>query len=86
MLYASIKNRIGCARLGVGDCTFLGKGVQTKLSVVLLCDGGEAVESGQVEVGVVAEIGVAAGDRLIDFKRAERLVSIVYLRYDQNEI
>jgi len=43
------------------------EGVDAELTSIFFGDRSEAIEAGEVEVGVVAEVGVAAGDGLVDF-------------------
>jgi len=42
------------------------EGVDAELAAIFFGDRSETVEAGEVEVGVVTEVGVAAGDGLVD--------------------
>jgi len=42
------------------------EGVNAELAAIFFGDHREAAEAGEVEVGVVSEVGVAAGDGLVD--------------------
>ena len=66
MFSTCIELRVVVFGLLVGDLTFGVESVNSKLSAIFLGDSGETVEAGKVEVGVVAEVSVTAGDGLVD--------------------
>ena len=67
MFSTCIKFGVVVLGLLVSDLTFGVEGVDAELAPVPFGDGGEAVEAGEVEVGVIAKVGVTAGDGLVDF-------------------
>jgi hypothetical protein len=64
----SVELRVVVLGLVVEKNTLLSKGRVAELSVVFVGDVGETLETGKVEVGLVAEVRVFTRDGVVDFE------------------